>query len=213
MRWWRSEKHLQDKLEAYVAQVTQTLGSLKDTFPGCLDGSRAQRADLSNPVHPLESVADDMRRDLERELYAGKLLPESRGDLLILIEALDRISNGAENIVEFFSLQELEVPAGLHEDMQAFLLKNLEACAAMAETVRLLLADLANVQELAHEVDQIESQCDTRERRLLRRVFDLDLERAHKLHLRDLVQAIGELSDQAEEVADIVVRIAAKRRF
>ena len=213
MRWWRSEKHLQDKLEAYVAQVTQTLGSLKDTFPGCLDGSRAQRADLSNPVHPLESVADDMRRDLERELYTGKLLPESRGDLLILIEALDRISNGAENIVEFFSLQELEVPAVLHEDMQAFLLKNLEACAAMAETVGLLLADLANVQELAHEVDQIESQCDTRERRLLRRVFDLDLERAHKLHLRDLVQAIGELSDQAEEVADIVVRIAAKRRF
>jgi len=213
MRWWRSEKHLQDKLEAYVAQVTQTLGSLKDTFPGCLDGSRAQRADLSNPVHPLESVADDMRRDLERELTTGKLLPESRSDLLVLVEALDRISNGAENIVEFFSLQELDVPAVLHEDMRAFLLKNLEACAAMAETVRLLLADLANVQELANEVDQIESQCDTRERRLLRRVFDLDLERAHKLHLRDLVQAIGELSDQAEEVADIVVRIAVKRRF
>ena len=212
-RLWRSEKRLQEKLDAYVAQVMQALGSLKETFPSCLDGTRARLADLSNPVHPLESQADDMRRALELELYAGRLLPESRADLLVLLEALDRISNSAENIVEFFSLQELEVPPPLRDDLLGFLLKNLEACAAMAETVRLLLADLNKVQPLANEVDQLESQCDTRERRLLRRIFDLDVERAHKLHLRDLVQALGMLSDQAEEVADMVVRMAVKRRF
>ena len=212
-RLWRSEKRLQNKLETYVAQVMQSLGSLKETFPSCLDGSHSQRGDLSNPVHPLESRADDMRRELELELYAGRLLPESRADLLALIEALDRISNSAENIVEFFSLQELEVPEQLRADLQEFLAKNLEACAAMAETVALLLTDLGRVQALASEVDQLESQCDTRERRLLRRIFDLDLERAHKLHLRDLVAALGMLSDRAEEVADMVVRIAVKRRF
>jgi len=212
-RLWRSEKRLQEKLEAYVAQVMQTLGSLKETFPSCLDGSRSRRGDLSNPVHPLESRADDMRRDLEVELYSGRLLPESRADLLTLIEVLDRISNSAENIVEFFSLQELDVPETLHDDLREFLAKNLEACAAMAETVALLLTDLGRVQALATEVDHLESQCDTRERRLLRRIFDLDVERAHKLHLRDLVAALGMLSDRAEEVADMVVRIAVKRRF
>lgn len=212
-RLWRSEKRLQEQLEAYVAQVMQSLSSLKETFPSCLDGSHAQRADLSNPVHPLESRADDMRRDLELELYAGRLLPESRADLLALIEVLDHISNSAENIVEFFSLQELDVPPPLRDDLQEFLAKNLEACAAMASTVSLLLTDLGRVQGLALEVDRLESQCDTRERRLLRRIFDLDLERAHKLHLRDLVAALGMLSDRAEEVADMVVRIAVKRRF
>lgn len=210
---WRSEKRLQAKLEAYVAQVTRSLGSLKEVFPACLDGSLARRGDLTNPVHALESVADDMRRDLEVELYAGKLLPESRADLLVLIEALDRISNSAENIVEFFSLQELDVPEPLREGLYAFLLKNLETCACMTETVGALLAALERVRDLAAEVDSLESRCDALERRLLRRLFDLELERAHKLHLRDLVQAVGSLSDRAEEVADMVVRIAVKRRF
>jgi hypothetical protein len=210
---WRSEKRLQAKLEAYVEQVTRSLGSLKEAFPACLDGAFARRDDLANPVHALESVADDMRRELELELYAGRLLPESRADLLALIEALDRISNSAENIVEFFSLQELDVPAPLRADLLAFLLKSLEACACMAETVGALLEALERVRDMAAEVDALESRCDALERRLLRRVFDLDLERAHKLHLRDLVQAIGMLSDRAEEVADMVLRIVVKRRF
>jgi len=212
-RLWRSEKRMQEKLEAYVEQVTLSLASLKETFPACLDGSQGRRKDLANPVHPLESRADDMRREIERELYAGKLLPESRADVLLLVQQIDRVSNSAENIVDFFSLQELEVPEALRGDFQEFLWKNLEACAGMAETVRLLLSDLGKVQALADEVDRLESACDAMERRLLRRIFDQDLERAHKLHLRDLVQSIGRLSDRAEEIADRVVRIAVKRQF
>lgn len=210
---WRSEKRLQEKLEAYVEQVTRSLASLKEIFPACLDGSQARRDDLSNPVHPLESQADDMRRDIEHELYAGKLLPETRSDVLLLVQQIDRISNSAENIVDYFSVQELEVPEALREDFQEFLWKNLEACAGMAETVRMLLTDLGKVQPLADEVDRLESACDRMERHLLRRIFDRNLERAHKLHLRDLVQSIGTLSDRAEEITDRVVRFAIKRKF
>jgi predicted phosphate transport protein (TIGR00153 family) len=212
-RLWRSEKRLQERLEAYLGQVTGSLSQLKATFPSCLDGSLARQGDLANPVHVLESAADDMRRELELELVSGKLLPESRADMLALIEAIDLVSNIAENVVELFTIQKLDVPPELHADVQGLLLKSLEACATMAETVRLLVDGMEKVRGLVDEVDHLESECDARERRLLRRIFDLNLERAHQLHLRDLVVTIGSLADQAESVADRVQRLAVKRRF
>ena len=212
-RLWRSEKRLQERLEAYLAQVTGSLSLLKATFPSCLDGSLARRGDLTNPVHALESAADDMRRELELELVSGKLLPESSADMMALIEAIDLVSNIAETVVELFTIQKLDVPPELHADVEGLLQKSLEACATMAETVRLLVNGMEKVRGLVDEVDRLESECDARERRLLRRIFDLDLEHARRLHLRDLVVTIGSLADQAESVADQVQRLAVKRRF
>ncbi len=211
-RFWRSEKRLEERLTAYLGQVMNSLSRLKETFPACLDGTHAQQDDLANPVHEFESAADDMRRELELELYSGKLLPQSRADLLALIEAIDSVPNTAENIVDFFSIQKLQVEPALRGDVEQLLLKGLEACAAMSETVRLLFQDLDPIREFAEEVDRLESESDAMERRLLRRVFDLDLELAHKLHLRDFVFALATLADQAENVADMVRWMAVKRR-
>lgn len=211
-RLWRSEKRLEERLAAYLAQVMGSLNRLKETFPAGLDGTYAREADLSNPVHEFESAADDLRRELELELYSGKLLPQSRADLLALIETIDSIPNTAENIVDFFSIQRLSVEPALRGEIDLLLLKGLEACAAMSETVRLLFSDLEPIRELAAEVDRLESECDALERRLIRRVFDLDLDLAQKLHLRDFVFALGTLADRAENVADMVRWMAVKRR-
>lgn len=211
-RLWRSEKRLEEQLNAYLQQVMSSLNRLKETFPSCLDGNFARQRDLENPVHQFESAADDTRRELELELSAGKLLPQSRGDLLALVEAIDSIPNTAENIVDFFSIQKLHVDEALRPDVEKLLRKGLEACATMSETVRLLFDDLDPIRDLVSEVDRLESECDALERRLLRRVFDLDLELAYKLHLRDFVFALGTLADQAENIADMVMGIAVKRR-
>lgn len=211
-RLWRSEKRLEERMTVYLDQVMRSLSRLEESFPACLDGAYAQQGNLENPVHEFESAADDMRRDIEIELYSGKLLPQSRADLLALIEAMDSIPNTAENIVDFFSIQRLVVDAALHADVRQLLSKGLAACAAMAETVRLLFNDLDLIRDSAASVDRLESECDALERRLVRSVFDRDLELARKLHLRDFVVTLGTLADQAENVTDRVQWMAVKRR-
>jgi predicted phosphate transport protein (TIGR00153 family) len=209
---WRAEKHVQELLQGYLRQVTSSLASLDDLFPTCLDGTMAQRSDFANPVHKLESVADDLRRGLEHELIAGKLLPQSRADLLAILEATDLVPNMAEDIVDLFTIQKVEVPAELHADVTELLRAALQTCAAMCETLMCLLQDLRRVSELRSEVDRLESRCDRLERRLLHRIFSLDLELARTLHLRDLVRSIAGLADQAESVADMAHWMSQKRR-
>jgi predicted phosphate transport protein (TIGR00153 family) len=209
---WRAEKHVQELLQGYLRQVTSSLASLDAIFPQCLDGTQARRTDFSNPVHKLESLADDLRRDLEEELISGKLLPQSRADLLAILEGTDLVPNMAEDIVDLFTIQKIEVPAELHADVQELLHAVLQTCAAMCETLMCLLQDLQRVRELRSEVDRLESRCDRLERHLLHRIFSLDLDLAHKLHLRDLVRSIAGLADQAESVADMAHWTAQKRR-
>ena len=210
--FWHSEKRLQERLEAYLGQVAEGLRRLQEIFPKCLDGTLAARSDLQNPVHPFESAADDMRRALEADLISGKLLPDSRAEMLALVEAIDRIPNGAEDIVDLFAVQGLSVPAQLHDDVRALLDTSLESATAMAETVRMLLQDVRRVPDLVAAVDQLESQVDRLERHLLHHLFRLDIELAHKLHLRDLVRNLAGIADKAENVADRVQWMAARRR-
>ena len=42
-------------------------------------------------VHKMESDADHLRRAIETKLYAQTLIPDSRGDVLGLIENLDQL--------------------------------------------------------------------------------------------------------------------------
>ena len=208
---WRIEKRVQELLNGYLRQVTSSLDSLKAVFPSCLDGTQARGSELTNPVHKLESAADDMRRELELALVSGRLLPQSRAELMSIVEAADSIPNAAETIVEFFVVQKIDVPAELHVNLTELLLKSLQTCAAMAEALSVLLNDFDQVRELAHEVDRLESECDKLERHLLRHIFELDLELARKLHLRDLVRTVAGLADQAENVADMAQWMALKR--
>lgn len=211
-RPWRSEKHVAKLVDAYLAKVTECLGLLKDVFPQCLDGSLGAQSQLENPVHRFESVADDMRRALEKDLIAGRLLPDSRAEMLSLVEVIDHLPNRAESVVELFAVQNLQVPETLRPDVSELLAKALETFAAMTETVRTLLADVHRVPDLVADVDQLESQCDRIERQLMRRIFQLDMDLARKLHLRDLVRALAGIADKAENVSDMVQWIAARRR-
>jgi len=211
--FWRSEKRVQQLLRDYLEQVGACLNSLQEVFPACLDGSRSAKDDaLDNPVHKKESLADDLRRELEGEILSGRLLPGSRSDVLAIIESVDRVPNTAEEIVDAFMIQRLQVPAELHGDLQELLSRSLEACKAMNATVSLLFEDLRRIKELADQVDAIESVVDRLERRLIQRIFRLEIELAEKLQLRDLVRAIASLADRAENVTDRTQWMALKRK-
>jgi predicted phosphate transport protein (TIGR00153 family) len=211
--FWRSEKRLHEMLAAYLQQVDASLRTLARLFPACLDGSSdILQGEMQNPVHKEESVADDLRRALETELLSGRLLPGSRSEVLAIIEAVDRVPNAAEEIVDAFTIQRLQVPESLHAGLNELLAESLSACTAMNTAVSLLFEDLQRIRELADEVDRIESRVDRLERQLIHRVFQPQGDLAEKLQLRDLVRAIASLADRAEDVTDRTQWLALKRK-
>jgi uncharacterized protein Yka (UPF0111/DUF47 family) len=61
-------------------------------------------------------------------------------------------------------------------------------------------------------IDHNESHCDHIERSLMIKVFDSDLDKVDQLQLKEVVIALGEISDQADRVSKRVNIITLKRR-
>jgi predicted phosphate transport protein (TIGR00153 family) len=167
---------------------------------------------LIEQTHKVESKADDTRYEIETMMYAKALIPESRGDILGLLEAIDQIPGLFELILYMIQTQRLSTPDFLVPDMKELIRVSLECCDLLIKEVEALFRKSGDIRSLVSAIDNNESHCDHIERRIITRIFDSDLEPFQKLQLKDMVIQLGEISDQTDRVSRRVHIISTKRR-
>ena len=65
---------------------------------------------VSKQIKKVEHQADDLRREIENQLYAQNLLPNLQADILKLVESLDEINNHFDKVVYKFYIERPEIP-------------------------------------------------------------------------------------------------------
>lgn len=212
--FWKREREVRHLLGEYFGVCDQTLEVFGQAMKVYVRDGRGSAFDRHEQrVQELESRADDLRVQIEKLLYSRALLPESRGDLLRVLEAFDHIPNLAETVVFMVATQGIDVPAPFLEDLERYVRTNLEAYRHLRLTVDAFLTDPARVEETIDRVDADESDSDCQERALITAIFAGSLDKAEKLHLRELIGRIGDISDHAEQVARRLEIVALKRRI
>lgn len=207
------QKILESLIDRYLTRVQDCL----DRLEACLEASLAGEpfeliAEKARATHQAESQADDTRREICILLYGKALFPESRGDILAVIESTDKLANAAESVARQILHERLQIPAELGEDFRE-LLRRTRACAGeLLRGVRMLFEDYHSAVHLADRVDGLESRADEMEFSLIERVFRSGLGTGEKILLRDLIRRIGDIADRAEDTGDRVRIAAIKRR-
>lgn len=212
--FWKREKEVRRLLQEYFEVSDRALAEFEGAMRCFLDEGPCEafrEADVR--VHKSESRADDLRTRIEKEMYSRALLPESRGDILGLLENFDRMPNLAETITFMIDTQQIPVPGPFRPDFLRLLECNLEAYRLVRQTVDLLFTEPDAVCEAVKPVDAKESESDRIERELILRVFQSDLDRADMILLRELISRLGDISDSAESVAHRLEIISLKRRI
>jgi len=167
---------------------------------------------LIEQTHKLESKADDTRYEIETLMYAKALIPESRGDILGLLEAIDQIPGLFELILYMIQTQKLAIPDFLVMDVRELVSVSLQCCDLLVKEVEALFRKSEEIRSLVATIDNNESHCDHIERRIITRIFDSDLDPFQKLQLKEMVIQLGEISDQTDRVSRRVHIISIKRR-
>ena len=167
---------------------------------------------LIEQTHKVESKADDTRYEIETMMYAKALIPESRGDVLGLLEAVDRIPGLFELILYMIQTQRLRTPDFLVLDIKELIRVSLECCDLLIKEVEALFKKSGDIRSLVSNIDNNESHCDHIERRIITRIFDSDVDPFQKLQLKEMVIQLGEISDQADRVSRRVHIVSTKRR-
>ena len=175
------------------------------------DLSREDINERIKKVSMLEGQADNIRREVQVLLYREALFPDSRGDILGLLESIDRLANGAESAAYMIRTHNLTIPS----KFVSMVSELAELCSRTVELVvqadERLYENFSTCLELIGRVNELESEADHKERELIEAIFTSDLQNMEKLVLRDFVMRLATIADRAENVGDRLRIVVAKR--
>lgn len=212
MLFWNKERQVESDIASYLEQNELTVATFHEAMRVLFaEGPGAHFEQLVEQTHQYETAADDQRRVIEHAMYSRALIPESRGDMLGMLEALDLVPNKCESVLFQIWTQHMVLPAAWVDDLVDMVRTNVQAHAELCKAVRSLFADAKKVSTHTRAVTALEAASDAIERRIIRAIFQSELDKADRILLKELVLEIGAISDRAENAADRVSIIAVKR--
>ncbi len=207
------------RVETLIFEYMDTLKLIQESFldaiNACLEDEDHKCEDfefLITQTHKHESRADDIRDEINNLMYSKALIPDSRGDIMRLIESIDMIPHFFERILFIMQTQRVSIPDFLVLDVKDLIRISLESCDLLSKQMALHLKQKLGIRSLLSIIDTNESHCDHIERRIITKIFDSDLDPFVKLQLKELIITMGGISDQADRVSKQINIISMKRR-
>lgn len=208
---FRSTKTLERQIDEFIDTVGEGAGVFCEGVCVYLDGDPGGFSEKLGQMGVLEARGDKLRRDIELQLYREMLIPESRGDVLGLLETMDKLLNRSKESLWQFRIEQPDIPEPLRADYAGLAESSAEAIRSLDEAARAFFHQPQAVSGLIAEVMGHEKMCDRLTTRLKEMIFATELELAHKRQLSLFVDHIDDLADRAENVGDRLVIYAVKR--
>ena len=208
---FRTTKQLENQIDSFLDAVNQGVLVFKSGIKDYLEGDQGRFAEHLASIGVLESRADELRRNIESQLYSHSLIPEHRGDVLGLLEHLDDVIDTAKETMNEFDVESPEI----YPELKKEFLELCETAVAGAESVvlsvRAFFADVKAVKNHIHKVYFYEKEADKVAINLKRHIFQLAIDLSQKMHLHYFAVHVDSLADAAETVADRLAIYTIKR--
>ena len=204
-------RELESQIDEFCDKVDQGAMSFQIGINCYINDDYASFEDKLKQVNQLESQGDSLRRRIERRLYEQTLIPDSRGDVLGLLENMDTILNKCEGAMWQFAIEKPEIPDEFRSDYANLVDASVAAVDALVSASRAFFRGLEAVSDHMHKVLFFEKEGDKISTRLKMAIFDGGLDLARKAQLRNFVEHIDDIADTAEDVADRLAIYSIKR--
>ncbi|MCD4829702.1 MAG: DUF47 family protein [Candidatus Cloacimonetes bacterium] len=205
------------QLEHWLDDFTNTLTDAALIFEKAVDDYLQSHMDdferRCNDVSAIEKRADSLRRDVETELYAQTLIPESRGDVLSILENSDNVVDCIKETLMQFSVEQPDIPEEFDLDFKALAHASRDAVDELAKAIHSFFKGESFINNQIHKVYFYEKEADAISEKLKRAIFASPSELALKLQLNRFVQLVEDVSNFSESVADRLAIYAIKRQI
>ncbi len=199
----KRELGVEKQIDSFLNQVVRSGLIFSQGAEAYLKGNSADFQRKLKEIVEVEHAGDDLRRSIQQYLYTKTLIPESRSDVLQLLENMDSLLDRFKGALWRMEIENLDIEEDFHEDF--FLLIN-----AVVETVesivRAVRAFFKNISAVADHLDKVyywESESDKISTRLQSAIFRKEeLRLSHRMLQRELARHLDKIADRAEDVAD-----------
>ena len=208
-------------IQAHMRIVSRCVAEMQPLFDAIIIKDREQVKALAVKIGELESEADQIKDEFRLHMPKRVLMAVARRDLLALIQQQDMIADTVEKIGQIVTQRDMEVPGAIKELLLKLVQHTTDICsqaAAMIEQLDELLAlgfggkqsDL--VSEMITNVKRSEHNIDFLIGDLNRALFSIEdqLKPVAVMFWYKLIDLIGEISNQAENMGDRLMLFIAR---
>ena len=209
---FRRTKALESEIDEFLDKLSESGLMFKRAVQIYLDEGASDEFDEKlQAVNSLESQADELRRSIVTQLYTQTLIPDSRGDVLGLLENLDTLLSIQEGTLWSFSIEQPDILPEFRGDFAVLCEQAVFAAESIVLASRAFFRNIEMVGDNMHKVMFYEKEADKISTKLKRAIFASDLPLYHKAHLRNFVEHIDNVADVSEDVADRLSVYTIKR--
>jgi len=162
-------------------------------------------------IKKLEHEADHDRKYVKTELYTYSLMPESRGDVLGLLENMDKLIDTSKEVLYNFSIERPNIPKIFKADY-IDLTENTTKCVEnLIIATRAFFVSSPIIKDHINKVEFYETEVDKITTKIKTEIFSSDLRLSEKQHLRFFVHTVERISDMAEDISERISISVIKR--
>ncbi|MBO5441003.1 MAG: DUF47 family protein [Alphaproteobacteria bacterium] len=207
----RELEHIIDRLHDKIIEMTMVFKEAVDIY---LKERRSENyRQTSKKIKQIEHDSDKLRREIESRLYEQNLIPDMRGNILQLVENLDRVINLFDEVAHKFYIEQPDIPECYYEQLQTLVQQVSDCAENMAISSRAFFRDLVTLRDYSKKVYLLEHQSDKTSAKLRKAVFDSELELARKIQINTFVEEVADIADLAEDCIDALLIFAIKREI
>lgn len=208
---------IQEHMKVASSAASELLGFIEAVLAGDWDEAKAR----SVRVVELEDEADEMKREIRRNLPRSLFLPVSRSDLLELLHMQDKIPNLSKDIVGLTMGRRMEIPetmsAAVHEYVEHSVGATNLALQALNELDELIETGFSGrevdlISSLIKRLDAAEHEADVKQIEVRNLLFSIEkeLNPVDVMFLYRIIDWIGDIADYAQTVGNRLLYIIAK---
>ena len=198
-------------LEKHVDIAYRCTRELNGFFAAVVAGNWKKAGKARDRISDLEHEADDLKKNIRIHLPKSLFMPVPREDLLELLLVQDKMANRTKDVSGLVFGRKMKIPDEIADKFLEFVSRNVDAAKQARKSVRELDelftsgfrgAEVALVESLIEELDQIETDTDDRQAELRAALFEVErgLEPIDVMFLYRVIELTGEIADMAERV-------------
>ena len=209
---YKKKKQIEELFSEFRFEVINSVDALKKAILTVVDPKQIELDDAIRMVRISESKADELRAELEVLLYGKSLFPESRGDILSLLEATDKIANHAESVALMLKTHNIKnIPDFCVSSILTLINYGVNITKTLIDAEEILFKNYHAALPLIGKISQIESDADDVEILLIEEIFKSEIDPFKKIIITKWVSILSSICDKAEDASDLIRIIVAKR--
>ena len=201
------QKQLTELMDLVIESATYLDISVKN-FAGNYDEIRLRES--IEKVSEIETKIDNMRREIEKEIYSKPGMTFNKQEKIELIECLDDIADYAELASQLMLIKNIKITKDITHDLIELSSSTKRSIVSLRHAIVQLYTDFKKVKEYDRLAEEERNKARKLYIKIMTKLFSSDMDTKDILIIKTLAYKISRTADMSEIAADKVNFMALK---